>query len=247
MSDSENKASALSELLYETMDELLKLRSEFRVWIGKEHMAKDTEACLNQLNDISDEISDIARKIGENKKVLPSDDPQLNADIKMFEITRGYELEILEFLNRDLDAKREIEKERKIDYIKNMTFLFGLPIGFVAGVKNGVGNGHIGTNEALVFGFAISIPTVFHKSAKSVFSKVAKGICAVPATLRAVPAYVGNDIRVLYAKELIKEKTNSAHICLAAATKCINDNAKFTRTQVKTGFRKLLGRGGPRP
>jgi hypothetical protein len=98
--------------------------------------------------------------------------------------------------------------------------------------------------EALtVFG----IPTVFHKSVHKLFSKAAKGVCSIPTGLRAVPASIGNDMRVVYVREIIKEKTNSTKVCFSTAAKSINDNTSAGKRHTSALIKRVLGKHGPKP
>jgi hypothetical protein len=247
MSEEQNKLSDFNDLIHEKMGELIDLRSNTWKWLATEHTIKDTEARLNEARTISEELSQIAHGLVDHKKAVPADAKEVDSSFKIFDLVRGYEREIHECLNRDLDAKKKAASDNKFDYVKNVAFILSVPGLFITGVKNGVGNGHIDVNEALVLGFAVSIPTVFHKKTKSLFSKAAKNICSVPTALMAVPASIGSDMRVVYVREIVKEKTNSAQVCFATAAKSINDNVKATRAQMTVGLGRLFGRRGPRP
>lgn len=247
MGEQENSLSNLDDLIFEKMGELIASRSSIWKWVSTEHTAGDTETRLNQYRILSEEIADIASKLGEHKRIAPDDAEKVDNLLSRFDILHNYEHDIQDCLNRDLDAKRKAASDAKFDYVKNVAFILSVPGLFVTGVKNGIGNGHINVNEAMVIGFAVSVPTVFHKSVKSFFSKVANAVCAVPTALLAVPASFDNDMRIYYVKEIIKKKTNSAHICLTAASKSINDNVNLTRARIKVGLGKMFGQRGPRP
>lgn len=242
----ENKLSDLNDLMLEKMGELIDLRSNTWKWVSAAHTAKDTEARLNEVRILSDELSRIARSLVDHKKAVPADGAETENLLKRFDLLHDYERDIQECLTSDLATKKKERSDTNIDYVKNVTFIFGLPIAFVTSVKNGVGHGSIDVDQALLVGFAISIPTVFHKSVKSLFSQAAKSVCAIPATLYAVPASIRNDMRVYYAKEIIRQKAKGARACFAASAKSVNDNVQATRTRMKAGLKRLWRRSDPR-
>jgi hypothetical protein len=135
-------------------------------------------------------------------------DEKLNADLRLVEIAQNYAREIAADLKSDYEAKKQENKDSKVDVVKNAAFLVASPAAFVAEVKNGVANGHIDANEAFVIGVAIAIPVVFHKRAMHLFNTAKKAICDVPSNLRAIPAAVGKDMRVVYVREIVKERTS---------------------------------------
>jgi hypothetical protein len=54
-------------------------------------------------------------------------------------------------------------------------------------------------------------------------------------------------MRVVYVREIIKEKTNSAKVCFSTAAKSINDNASAGKRQTSALIKRVLGKHGPKP
>ena len=243
----ENHKPTFEALIAGEMREVLKYRQNTWEWVSTPHTIKDTEKRLKELQAMSNDISQIALELVAHKGGMTAEEKAADNNFRAIELVRSYERDIKDCLTVDRDALKKAATDEKIDYIKNITFLFGIPIGFVASVKNGVGNGQVDANDAMIVGFAVSIPTVFHKSIKAGFKAAAKEIREAPATLRAIPASIGNDIRVVYAREVIKEKTNNAQLCFSVAAKAVNDNVGVARSRMMVGVRKLFGRNSPHP
>ncbi|MDE1901868.1 MAG: hypothetical protein KGI37_09525 [Alphaproteobacteria bacterium] len=239
MNEQKINLSNLDAAISDKMDELILRRNDAWDFLETEHPAKDTEVRLKDIRAVGKNLSVIPVALNAYKKQNPQDAERVNMLMHNYEILHDYVREIQECLTRDYDAIKKSSYDAKIDYVKNVTFLFGLPIGFIASVKNGVGHGHISPEEAMVVGFAISIPTVFHKTAKNLFKAAAKEIYAVPKAIT-------NDMRVVYAREIVKEHTHNTHVCFAVAAKSINDNVKVTSNRATARLRRLLGHG-PKP
>jgi hypothetical protein len=247
MTDEQKTLADFKTAIFDKIDNILDLRDETWDFLKSKHTVTESEARLQEISDHSKEVSKIGKALNAIKRDTPAQETSVNAVIADLDRLNGFVVEIQTLIAKDCDSKQREAESKKVDLIKNATFFFGIPGLFVTGVKNGIGNGHIDVNEAMLIGFAVSIPTVFHKSVHKLFSKAAKGVCSIPTGLRAVPASIGNDMRVVYVREIIKEKTNSAKVCFSTAAKSINDNASAGKRQTSALIKRVLGKHGPKP
>lgn len=147
----------LSETLTDMIEELVDLRNNTWAWAEQPHKLKDTQARQKELQEISKNLSALSVTLLKQKSQIDVSETVSATNLRIIEIARGYEAEIRECLKTDYDSLKK-KSPSEIDVVKNVTFIFGLPAAFVAGVKNGIGDGHIGVNEALVLAFV----SVFH-------------------------------------------------------------------------------------
>jgi hypothetical protein len=247
MTDEQKTLAEFKAAIFDKIDNILDLRDETWDFLKDKHTAQQSEARLQEIGDHSKEVSKISKALNAIKRDNPAQETSVNDVLDDLDRLNGFVVEIQNLLTKDYETRQREAESKKVDVIKNATFILGVPGLFVAGVKNGIGNGHVDVNEAMLIGFAVSIPTAFHKSVRKLFSKAAKGICSVPTGLRAIPASIGNDMRVVYVREVIKEKTNSAKICFSTAAKSINDNLSAGKRQTSTLMKRVLGKHTPRP
>jgi len=244
MGEQETKFEGLNEILNEKFIQVSKLKRDTWNFVLEQHSLEDTVVRLKEFQTFTGETFEYWRVMWEHADAHPEDATKVDALLEKFKLIDKDEDSIRDVLNQDRLEKEQEKKDKKVDLIKNVTFLLGVPGVFVTGVKNGVGNGHIDQNEALLIGFAISIPTIFHKSIRSAFSKGAKALCSVPSVIKAIPAAVSNDMRIVYVREMIKDAKNQAHTCFSSAAKSINDNCS---SRPKSALRRMLGRRDPKP
>lgn len=247
MSEEKNTELTLNQPVAQMIRELVRLRKNTWDWVEQTHTLQETIDRQKELEAMSHDLANYQLAILEKHTETPILDKELNADLKIVEIAHGYLSQIEETLKRDYEAKKKESGENKIDVVKNAAFLIATPAAFVAGVKNGVGNGHIDANEALVLGVVVAIPVVYHKKMTNLFAKAKKAICGLPTSVRALPVAVGNDMRVVYVREIIKESTNDARTCFSTAAKSINDNVQKGKRQTTTFMKRVFGGRGPRP
>lgn len=226
-------------LLTERLCNVLLRRSEVWDFVKTEHTDRDATEYLYDVREFGKQISDDITTLLEYKTSSPQHEKYIEALLDRYEAINKYLRETQDCLNDDI---RKIQKEKdakKIDRIKNATFLFGLPIGFIASVHNGLGEGQFTAKEATIVGFAISIPIVFEKSFRNLFQNAAKDICDVPQIIR-------NDLRVYCATQMVRQCSQGAQLCFATAAKSINDNVKDGGQRMKRGLEKVFGRAGPK-
>ena len=247
MSEEKTTQATLSLPITTMIEELVRFRNNTWKWVDQPHSLKDTEARKKELQAMSVDLSELADAVLKQNLDTSILDQELNANLRIIEIAHGYMKEISECLKEDYDAKKKENGENKVDVVKNAAFLIATPAAFVAGVKNGVGNGHIDANEALILGFVVAVPVVYHKKVASLFAKAKKVICDVPATIRALPAAAGNDMRVVYVREIIKDRTHDAKTCYSVVAKSINDNIQTGKRQTASLMKRVFGGRGPRP
>ncbi len=208
-------------------------------FVKTEHTASDTKTMLEDVRNFGAEVTEEVFALLNYQKAHPKHTAQVENLLDRYETINAYLREIQDCLTSDFDQKQREAEAKKFDWIKNVSAVLTIPGIFVTGVKNGVGHGLVSIDQALISGFAISIPTVFHKNFKTFFSQAARNVCAAPQIAK-------NDIRVYYAREIFKEKKLAVTLSFATAAKAINDNVEVGVRTVR-GIKKIFGRGGPQP
>ena len=233
--------------IFDKIETIFDLRDETWDFVKSKHTLADCDARMQEIADHSKNVSRFGKALNAMKRAKPGLQLSIIDVVADLDRLNGLVVEIQTLLARDHEIKQREADGKKVDVVKNATFILGIPGLFVTGVRNGIGNGHLDVNEAMLIGFAVSIPTVFHKSVRKAFSNVANNVCAVPRGLRAMPASIGDDMRTVYIRETIRETTTNAKLCFSAAAKAINDNARVGRAQTAAFAKRVFGRRGPRP
>ena len=246
MSEDKNIQRDLYESIADMIEQLIAYRRNTWSWGEAPHTLKDIITRQKELQIIGDDLSELSVKLLKQKREKGIDDTNIDAELRMIEIARGYEKEIREYLDADYKAK-QAENGGAVDVVKNVTFIFGLPAAFITGVKNGIGNDQIDIHQALILGFAVSIPTVFHKKVGSLFSQTAKAVCSVPEGIRAIPASIRDDMRFVYVRTVALKKGNEAKGCFSKAAKAINGNIILKKLKRTSVVKRISGDHAPKP
>jgi len=234
MGNSIDQVTEFKTLIAGKTADLLSLKTNTGDFLNSDHSLKETKERLEQLSNASITLhtleQSILRYASENHDKIGV--VQLLNDL---DLLSDHVHDLHDTLLQDFERQKKRQQKQKIDFVKNLTIMFGVPTIFVTTVESGVGHGLVSVDDAFVLGFAISLPTVFHKSVGRLFNRTAKGICSVPITAQ-------NDFRIYYAGEMIKQSYARSQLCFMSAAKSMSDNVEKTGSRAKTMVDKIFRR-----
>lgn len=166
--------------------ERLLLLQEKRVkqYLLTRHSSEDTEKVHIQINQSSEEISEILASLLGSHTLLAEFKTEANALCQRCRELKSYTNNMQDILLADLAMQKKDEKDEKIDVVKNATFLVAMPAAFVGLLKGGVGEGYVTSSQAALAGGVFGTSILLRKSLMARFKRVTAEICGVPQQVK---------------------------------------------------------------
>lgn len=164
--------SDYAALLDQKEKELIAQKREVRAFLKTDHNAKDTKKHIEALEEAEARMEDIMSSLLDLKESAHF----RRATEKLCRRCEGLD-RYTSHMNQVLSQDMEQKKKTKIDLVKNITFLFGLPISFFMVVKNGLFHNHATPEQAAGIGLAIGSGVLAVDKIKTAFNAVGKAVC----------------------------------------------------------------------
>ncbi len=213
--------------------------------IDSDHKSQDTRKYIKAVRQSEVKLNSTLRSLHELKRSAQFTE----AAEKLCARCKEQELYIRDMTNRleaDLGQRQREEDAGKTDIVKHATFLVAIPVGFIAGVNNGFGKGHIDAYEAGSAGLVVSVAVLSRKRLGKSFKQVAESVCQTAKEICAMPRQIMNSMAVYYVKETIKEKGVATAKMFKNCAKRLNDKTSKLAPKVRQTITRLLDHGNPK-
>jgi len=152
--------------------ELIAQKRAVRAFLQTGHNEKDTKIYIKALAESENRMEDIMDSLLD-LKAQAQFRQEAEKLCKRCEGLDRYTNHMNKILSDDLAQK----KKSKIDWVKNATFLFGLPISFFLAVKNGLLHNHATPEQAAGVGLVVSSSLLAVEKITATFKVVGKAVC----------------------------------------------------------------------
>ena len=174
--------------------ELVRQKKAVLAFVGAEHGIQDTEKQIRALHEAEERMASVLEKLLEIKLETEF----MDQAEKLCKRCRGLDVHL-----KDMDKLLSNDLERRrIDLIKEATFLLLPPTAFMTAVDKGIGNGYISIYQAATAGFIVSGSVVFRKKIFQAFRDTAKAVSFLPQQIK-------DSFLLYYAREMIAERTEA--------------------------------------
>lgn len=178
--------------------DLLALKAEVWKFLDTTHTLKETKIVQANVRAADTQVGEILNLILSDNRLSEFRNEAEQLCKRTRDLTTNYSEKMAKALADDYaDLKRDYDS-RRFDVLKEVGTLLAVPGAFLTFVKYGVGDGKISSDEAVKFGFIISVPIFFRRQIVASFKAAAKSAVEVPKEIR-------NSFMLYYVKENLKD------------------------------------------